>query len=84
MGMVKNYLINLICACAPDNEFAQDAIDHAVITGTVKLTLNLDADVAAIMSRYDDLIEDYRNTLNENQQALWASYQPMIQKVGAA
>jgi len=84
MGMTKNYLNNLLCACAPTNGFAQDAIEHAIIQGRILLTMNLEADVRAIMARYDDLIEDYRNTLNENQQALWASYQPMIQKLGAA
>ena len=30
MGMIKHYLLRLITGCAPDNAFAQDAIEHAI------------------------------------------------------
>ncbi len=62
MGMMKNYLLNLVCACAPENGFAQDAIEHSILTGQVQLsgTYELEKDTALIMSQYDRIILRYR------------------------
>lgn len=60
MGMTKHYLTTIICACAPDNGFAQDAIEHAIVTGGVALTMDPAHDVLTIMRQYDFIIENYR------------------------
>ena len=62
MGMMKNYLLKLLEHCSVE-QFGQDAIEWAIISGMVKLSYHLDQDVRAIMPRYDELIEAYRQRL---------------------
>ena len=62
MGMMKNYLLKLLQHCS-EEQFGQDAIEWAVVTGLVCLSYELDKDVREIMSRYDEIIEVYRRSL---------------------
>ncbi len=62
MGMMKNYLLGLLQRCS-EEQFGQDAIEWAVVTGLVRLSYESDRDVHAIMSRYDEIIEAYRRSL---------------------
>jgi hypothetical protein len=64
MGMMKNYLLNLLQQCS-EGKFGQDAIEWAIISGRVRLTYNLDRDIRQTMSRYDEIIEGYRQALTE-------------------
>jgi hypothetical protein len=60
MGQTKNYLNNLLCACAPDNQFAQDAIEHAIVCGNAPVTGFIESDIVNIMKHYDTHILNYR------------------------
>ena len=60
MGAIKHYLNNLLCAASPDNGFAQDAIEHSIITGNLALTYNTERDLVSIGNNYDDIILRYR------------------------
>ncbi len=62
MGMMKNYLLKLLQQCS-EEQFGQDAIEWAIVTGRVRLTYNLESDVHQCMSRYDEIIEAYRRAL---------------------
>ena len=57
--MMKNYLLTLLQRCS-EEQFGQNVIEWAIVTGRVRLSYELDADVRSIMSRYDELIEAYR------------------------
>ena len=59
MGMMKNYLLNLLQQCS-EEKFGQDAIEWSVVSGLVHLTYDLERDVRETMSRYDEIIEAYR------------------------
>jgi hypothetical protein len=61
MGMMKNYLLNLLQQCS-EEQFGQDAIEWALESGLVRLVYDLDRDVREIMSRYDEIIEAYRRS----------------------
>ena len=73
MGMMKNYLLNLLQQCS-EEKFGQDAIEWAVVSSLVKLTYDLDRDIRETMSRYDEIIEKYRlsqaQTTNRQQNQL--------------
>jgi hypothetical protein len=77
MGCMKNYLLTILEHCS-EEKFGQDAIEWAIVSGHVKLTHDLDADVRAIMgeggSNYDRLIEAYRRTTEEHGAALLDIY----------
>lgn len=60
MGALKNYFNDLLCACAPGNQFAQDAIEHCLVCGNVELTYNPAIDQKNIMEQYDSILESYR------------------------
>ena len=59
--MMKNYVLTLLQQCS-EKQFGQDAIEWAIVTGLVRLSYDLDADVHSIMSRYDEIIEGYRKS----------------------
>ena len=59
MGMMKNYLLNLLQQCS-EEKFGQDAIEWAIVSGRVRLTYDLDRDIREAMSRYDEIIDGYR------------------------
>ena len=75
MGMMKNYLLNLLQQCS-EEKFGQDAIEWAVHSGLVRLTYDLERDIRESMSRYDEIIEGYRRAL-----ALTASQPAPMQRV---
>lgn len=62
MGMMKNYLLNLLQQCS-EEQFGQDAVEWAITSGLVRLTYDLDRDIHETMSRYDEIIEGYRRAL---------------------
>ena len=59
MGMIKNYLLELLSQCSVE-QFGQDAIEWAIVSGLVRLTYDLGRDIRETMSRYDEIIEAYR------------------------
>ena len=61
MGMMKNYLLRLLHHCS-EEQFGQDAIEWAIVSGLVRLTYDFNGDVHACMSRYDEIIEAYRRS----------------------
>jgi hypothetical protein len=64
MGMMKNYLLNVLQQCSEEN-FGQDAIEWGIVSGLVHLTYDLERDVRECMSRYDEIIEAYRRSLTQ-------------------
>jgi|SRR6516165_10327522 hypothetical protein len=66
MGMMKNYLLNLLQQCS-EEKFGQDAIEWAVVSGLVRPTYDLDRDIRTCMTRYDEIIEGYRLALAKTQ-----------------
>jgi hypothetical protein len=80
MGMIKNYLNDIICACS-EEQFGQDAVEYAVQMGLVELTGNKDDDVRIIMSQYDDICQAYRKEITSNEAALVESYGPLLEEI---
>ncbi len=74
MGMMKNYLLNLLALCS-EEQFGQDAVEWGINTGQVPLTYNLEQDLRTIMGepgrpdtgKYDDLCEHYRRTCRQRE-----------------
>ena len=57
---MKDYLIRLLTECAPENGFAQDAIQWAIFENQIRLSYVLETDQAQIMQRYDEILSRYR------------------------
>jgi hypothetical protein len=57
---MKDYLIRLLTECAPENGFAQDAIQWAIFENKVRLSHVLNTDKIHIMQRYDEILSSYR------------------------
>jgi hypothetical protein len=57
---MKDYLIRLLTECAPENGFAQDAIQWAIFENKVRLSYVLATDKTHIMQRYDEILGSYR------------------------
>jgi hypothetical protein len=66
MGMIKNYLLTLLQQCS-EEQFGQDVIQWAIESGRVHISYDLDSDIRSIMSRYDELIETYRATVQQSE-----------------
>ncbi|OHD24599.1 MAG: hypothetical protein A2Y38_01365 [Spirochaetes bacterium GWB1_59_5] len=78
----SNYLNTLICACAPENRFAQDAIEWATLSGHVTLCYDDPAaDVRQIMAHYDSIILGYRAMQNQANEASLESLQPLLEEI---
>jgi hypothetical protein len=80
MGMMKNYLLNLLQQCS-EEKFGQDAIEWALVSGLVRLTYNLEQDIRECMSRYDEIIEAYRLSLAEAEAEPARKHAPMKRAV---
>lgn len=80
MGMLKNYLLNLLHQCSEEN-FGQDAIEWAIVSGLVSLTYELERDKRECMSRYDEIIEAYRVSLAQAVQKVANQHAPMKRAV---
>ena len=64
MGFWKQYFNDLLCECAPDNRFAQDAIEAALRTDpSLQVTGQFETDVKTVMAKYDTIIERYRQKM---------------------
>jgi len=67
MGAMKQYLLKVLSLCCEHN-FGQEAVQHAIFTGRIRLTYNLDQDLRLIMgepghpedSLYPELVEEYQ------------------------
>lgn len=60
---MKDYLLKFLTTAAPENGFAQDALEWAVLNGLLKLTGDLETDVRQAMQQYDIIIESYHDIL---------------------
>lgn len=80
MSMMKNYLLKLQEQCSVQ-QFGQDAIEWAVISGWIKLTYHLDDDVRIIMDQYDNLIDAYRRRIAELEEQTLDAMQPLIAQI---
>lgn len=58
MGAIKNYLLS-IQERVSEHSFGQDAVQHAIFTGALKLTYNLESDVKAACESYDNICIAY-------------------------
>ena len=75
------YLNNLICHCAPENGFAQESIESAIVLGRIRLTYDFDCDAREIMSQYDHLCAEHRRLVNHNAALLRKSYEPIFKEI---
>ena len=80
MGMMKNYLLRLLEQCSED-QFGQDAIEWAIVSGLVRLTYDFDRDVRESMSRYDEIIEAYRRSPARAKDGISKLHAPMQRAV---
>lgn len=69
------YLNAVICQALPCSDFGQRALEHAVIVGNYKLTGNIDTDITALMSLYDEHCHTYRSHLAEQMADAIARFQ---------
>ena len=74
--MMKNYVLTLLQQCS-EEQFGQDAIEWAIVSGLVCLSYELDPDVRSIMSRYDEIIEAYRRSVTQANDELRRTPAPM-------
>jgi hypothetical protein len=79
-GMMKNYLLNLLQQCS-EEQFGQDAIEWAIVSGLVRLTYDLDVDIRECMSRYDEIIEAYRSSWAQPAHRFTEKPAPMVRAV---
>jgi hypothetical protein len=80
MGMMKNYLLNLLQQCS-EEQFGQDAIEWAITSGLVKLTYDSERDIRESMSRYDEIIEAYRRARGQVVHTSSTQPAPMVRAV---
>ena len=57
-----------ICDISHDSE-VQDAVEHAILSGWVKLSYDLTRDVESIQRQLPDLLERFRELVNQNAEA---------------
>ena len=88
MGMMKKYLLNLLTLCS-DEQFGQDAVEWAIMSGQLQSTYNLQEDLRLIMGepgkpetgQYQALCDLWRRTCREHEAALLDSYQPLLEEL---
>ena len=69
------YINDLLCECAPDNGFAQNAIEYAILRGKVLLAFDEESDKYQIMRLYDEIIESYREVQSRHAVVITNQYQ---------
>jgi hypothetical protein len=82
MGSLSNYLLTLLENCS-EQQTGQDAVEWAIVTGRVKLTYDLQADLVTIMGepgkpdtgKYGEIIEGYQKVCQEHGGALLELYE---------
>lgn len=80
----KSYLNDLVCEMFPDNGFAQDAIEFAILHGHVRVVMDREKDQRAIMDDYDRICELFHVEVQANRALLWESYLPMLEAIKEA
>jgi hypothetical protein len=88
MGMMKNYLLELLHLCS-DQQFGQDAVEWAIVNGHLQLTYDLQHDLRMIMGEpgnpdngaYSTLIIAYQLHVQHNCELLVESYQPVLEEL---
>jgi hypothetical protein len=88
MGMMKNYLLDLLRLCS-DQQFGQDAVEWAILTGFVKLTYDREKDLRLIMGEpgkpdtgnYAEITEAYQRVIRRDYDALLESHQPLLEEI---
>jgi hypothetical protein len=88
MGMIKKYLLHLLHLCS-DEQFGQDAVEWAIVSGHVRLTYNLHKDLLRIMGEpgkpetglYPSIVEAYQREVRQNEELLVESYQPLLEEL---
>ena len=86
MGMMKNYLLNLLTRCS-DEQFGQDAVEWAVLSGHVQLSYHLDDDLRLIMGepglpetgQYNAICEGYHRICRQREEA--EAFQPLLEEL---
>ncbi len=77
MGIMKNYLLDLLRLCS-EEQFGQDAVEWAILSGRVALTYQRERDLRAIMGEpgkpdtgnYSEILEAYRSVLRKQQTSI--------------
>jgi hypothetical protein len=64
------YINDLLCECAPDNGFAQEAIEYAILRGDVLLAFDEESDKYQVMRQYDEIIDKYREVQSRHATSL--------------
>jgi hypothetical protein len=80
MGMTKNYILTLLQQCS-EEQFGQDAIEWAIVSGLVRISYELDTDIRSIMLRYDEIIEAYRRSMAQANERFRRAAAPMQRAV---
>ncbi len=64
MDQLKNYLLRILERCS-DDPFGQEALEWAITSGRVQLTLNLTADLHHLLDDggYQRILEEYQKHL---------------------
>ena len=61
---MKDYLLKLLYVCAPEDGFAQDAIEYAVLANWVQPGgQDFEADIALVNAFRDDILKAYGEVL---------------------
>ena len=68
------YVNDLLCECAPDNGFAQEAIEYAILRGDVLLAFDEESDKYQVMRQYDEIIDRYREVQSRHAVSLTNIY----------
>ncbi len=85
---MKNYLLDLLCSCS-DQQFGQDAVEWAIVTGFVRLTYDREKDLRLIMGEpgkpetgsYPEIVEAYQRVVQKNYEDLIESYHPLLEEL---
>ena len=82
MSQLKNYYLTILEHCS-DEQFGQQAVEHALLSGHVHLSYNLEADLRYIMGepgkpetgRYDELCATWRAHVRRHTETLTGLYE---------
>jgi hypothetical protein len=88
MGMMKNYLLDLLQLCS-DEQFGQDAVEWAIVSGFIRLTYDQEQDLLFIMGepgkpetgQYPIIVDAFQRIVQENNEALIESYRPLLEEL---
>lgn len=84
MSALKTYLNNLVCELFPENGFVEDAVEHAILQGHIRIVMDKEKDTKEIMNNYDSIIEHYRIEVQQHRALLWESYAPILEAIKEA